>query len=967
MNGGLEGALATALNIRRGEARRTALMFLYQLAIVSAFIVGRTARDTLFLSRHDLKQLPLMYVGVAVSVSVSSITYARLSERWRRDVGILFFLIGCAVIMVGAFALLTTDSAGSWFYPALYLFVEIVGAISMIQFWTYANEIFSAREAKRLFAIIGAGGVVASVLCGFIIASAAKKTGAEPLVLLVALLLLGGAASVRAIQKSVDRPLEPKRKAKAAPGTAKPAEALPLRHLRLIAGIVCLTMLTSTIVDYQFKVIARSAFVGHEDALASYFGYFYGFAGVVSFFVQFFAIGRLLERAGIVAALLVLPIGLLSGAAGLIFMPVAMALTAATLAKGAENVFRYTVNDASMQLLYVPLSASVRARAKTLIDGMVKPISVGTSGVLILLLGPIFAGGQDGSDFAHALAWLDVALIAGWVTLVISIRSEYVRSLLGTLRARRLDFSSPFSLATDEASVRVLKEALRSEKDTDVAHALELLPSLRVDLSADLARLAVHPSPEIRIACLEHLGKSGRFDYMELIRSRMADVDPKVRAAAVEAICAKSRERAIREVRGFLKDRSAVVRGAAVSGMFKHGGLDGVLAGAETLKSLFADPDPQARIQGAHVLEATEVRSFYQPVLVLLQDPSLEVVAAAISAAGAMKSPELAPSLIYKLGNPRTAKAAARALTAMGESVVPLLTTVLRNTKEQSAIRREVPRILSKVGGPDTLKVLLERLDETDPVLLLEITRAAARIREKAPNVMAEDPRLSAAMKRELLLAYQSLAVLVDLGVDPSDLLGEALLLRQKRRLALAFRILSIRYSTRTIELIFANLDSESRALRHNAVELIDNLLPREESKLILPLIEEHTLEERVALGVELFPLERRPKEAWLKELIGDPDPWIATAAIHSVGSDAMALAVLERPEPHDPLVLEAGCRSLTLVLEAARSEEKLSLVERFLERALASSHQPVHDAAELLRAGLHPGLLRARSSSHAT
>ena len=183
-------------------------MFLYQLAIVSAFIVGRTARDTLFLSRHDLKQLPLMYVGVAVAVSLSSLAYARISERWRRDVGILAFLVGAAALMIGAFALLATNVAGPWFYPVLYLLVEIMGAISMIQFWTFANEIFAAREAKRLFAIIGAGGVVASVLCGFTIASAAKRIGAEPLVLVVALLLLFGAYVVRAIAKSVGRPAD---------------------------------------------------------------------------------------------------------------------------------------------------------------------------------------------------------------------------------------------------------------------------------------------------------------------------------------------------------------------------------------------------------------------------------------------------------------------------------------------------------------------------------------------------------------------------------------------------------------------------------------------------------------------------------------------------------------------------------------------------------------------------------------
>ncbi len=937
MRRAIENAIESSLRVRREEVTRTGLMFLYQLAIVSAFIVGRTVRDALFLSRYPLERLPLMYVIVAITVSLVSLTWSRFSDRTRRDRAIIGTLGAASAAMVATYGLLAADLAGHWLYPALYVFVEVYGAISMIQFWTYANEIFSSREAKRLFALIGAGGVVASVVCGFAVGGAARGLGAEALVLTAGAFLAMGAVVVHFIGKVAGHEPHgsPKAKAKAERAAARRG-VLANRHLRLIAGIVCLTMLTTTLIDYQFKVIARQSYAGDENGLAAYFGYFYGFAGLISCFVQFFAIGRLLERAGIAIALLVLPLGLLSGTGALLvasFTAAIPALLASTLAKGAENVFRYTVNDATMQLLYVPVAARLRARAKALIDGVVKPVSVGISGLAILALTRVFGA----AEVARDLAWLDLLLIAGWIALVLGIRKEYVRSLIGTLRTRRLDFDSPFSLLADDETVKVLRKALESPQETEVLHALELLPSVRADLGAEIARAASHPSPEVRIRCLELLGRAGKLEHMDAIRARFTDLDARVRASAVRAFCALGRERTFREASVFLRDRSPVVRGAAVTGLFEHGGLDGVLAAAETLKALLGSGEPGARVVGARVLEEARARNFYAPVLVLLQDSALEVRQAAIRAAGAMRSDALAPALVYQLAHPRVARAAAAALAAYGEEVEPLLVTVLGHRREDPAIRRQIPRILARIGGADAMAALTDALGDDDHPLVAEAARAIARLRSRRPELEVDDARVAAAMRAEIQAAYQALATLVDLGVADTTLLGEALALRHERRLSVAFRLLSIRYPTRTIELVYLNLESDNKALRSNAVELVDNLLPREESRLVLPLLEAQGVAERVAAGAALFALERRAPEAWLAALVVDRDAWIATTAIHHIadaGPASLLGEALARPGRWDALVLETTCHAITRAWSAG------AVVPR--ERALALAEAAV-------------------------
>ena len=64
----ISGFFETVLLIRPGEGRRTALLFLHLLLASSVFILGRTVRDTLFLTFYPVplsKALPWMFISTA--------------------------------------------------------------------------------------------------------------------------------------------------------------------------------------------------------------------------------------------------------------------------------------------------------------------------------------------------------------------------------------------------------------------------------------------------------------------------------------------------------------------------------------------------------------------------------------------------------------------------------------------------------------------------------------------------------------------------------------------------------------------------------------------------------------------------------------------------------------------------------------------------------------------------------------
>ena len=59
-------------------------------------------------------------------------------------------------------------SNAGWVLYAYYMWSAIVGLVLVAQFWTFANEMFTPREGKRLFGLITAGGTLGGMAGGIL-------------------------------------------------------------------------------------------------------------------------------------------------------------------------------------------------------------------------------------------------------------------------------------------------------------------------------------------------------------------------------------------------------------------------------------------------------------------------------------------------------------------------------------------------------------------------------------------------------------------------------------------------------------------------------------------------------------------------------------------------------------------------------------------------------------------------------
>src|SRR5678816_4628267 len=114
--------------------------------------------------------------------------YSTAARRVPRQYVIPITQAVLVVLLVIFWALLRNDWA--WVTVALYFFGQVLGMLLLSQFWTLANDVYDARQAKRLFGLIGGGACLGGAVGAAITATRVEAIGSNNLLLVSAITLL---------------------------------------------------------------------------------------------------------------------------------------------------------------------------------------------------------------------------------------------------------------------------------------------------------------------------------------------------------------------------------------------------------------------------------------------------------------------------------------------------------------------------------------------------------------------------------------------------------------------------------------------------------------------------------------------------------------------------------------------------------------------------------------------------------
>ena len=252
-----------ALNIHPGDLGRGSLLCACLFLVIATYKIGGVAAPALFLSRFQAKQLAYADMSSALLVILVIAGYVRLARRVPFQGlllgGTLFFASNC-VLFWGLIHYLHL----AWLFPVFYVWVKIFGVLVPTQIWTLANYVLTTREAKRVFGMVGGGGIAGWIFSGYFSKTIAKTLGTESLLLGMVLFLLICTGLIVLIWRS-----GLVAKGRSAGGTEESAEGGPknlfgsmrvvfsLSYLRAIAAVICIGSLVTTLTGWQFLAIAQ--------------------------------------------------------------------------------------------------------------------------------------------------------------------------------------------------------------------------------------------------------------------------------------------------------------------------------------------------------------------------------------------------------------------------------------------------------------------------------------------------------------------------------------------------------------------------------------------------------------------------------------------------------------------------------------------------------------------------------------
>jgi AAA family ATP:ADP antiporter len=283
-----------ALNLHPGELRRGLPLFGYLFLVMASYVTGRVARDSLFLSRFPAVQLPYVDIATALAVGLVIAAYINIGRRC----SLRNLLLGSLALFTSnccLFWTLTRFRPASWLYPTIYVWVGIFGVLATTQVWALANHVLTTREARRIFGLVAGGAIAGGIFAGFFSKVASKAFGAESLLLGMAIFLSLCPPLVviiwRQHQEAVSGTEPTEVAAELGPQNLLHSVKLVVSSLSAGDHSSHLDLAVTAVVGWQFKAIAKE-FIPAKDHLATFFGDFTFYAGILALLVQLLLTSR---------------------------------------------------------------------------------------------------------------------------------------------------------------------------------------------------------------------------------------------------------------------------------------------------------------------------------------------------------------------------------------------------------------------------------------------------------------------------------------------------------------------------------------------------------------------------------------------------------------------------------------------------------------------------------------------------
>src|SRR5687767_663801 len=250
MNLWVQRVLGRVVSLREDEATVALLMFAYSFMAMTAHNILKPVTGSNFIDQLGADNQPFVQLAVGVFIGVLMHWYSNFVRKLPRRRVIPITQLAIVALLVLFWGLQRTGAI--WVTVGLYSLGLLLGVFLISQFWTLANEVYDARQAKRLFGFIGAGASLGGAAGATLVMTIVHAIGTDSLLLVSAATLTGCLGLVMAInRRQVVGGVRPLHEETGVGGREAIGLLLASPHLRTVALVVACAAAAATVVEQQ--------------------------------------------------------------------------------------------------------------------------------------------------------------------------------------------------------------------------------------------------------------------------------------------------------------------------------------------------------------------------------------------------------------------------------------------------------------------------------------------------------------------------------------------------------------------------------------------------------------------------------------------------------------------------------------------------------------------------------------------
>jgi AAA family ATP:ADP antiporter len=427
--GPLERALSVFADVRAGEGVGVLLLTLNVFLLLGLYYLLRSARQALILTEgapfgwSGSQLAAYSAAGMAVVLLGVVPLFGWLASRVPRlrliSITTFFFASNLGLFFLAG-------RAGYRIAAPFYIWLGVFNVFVVAQFWSFANDLYTEGQGRRLFPLVGVGASLGAWVGASSVTPLVRQLAFTPftLMLLAGVVLLVALAITWIVNNRETATTDPEgKRAEHEPLGKEGGFALVLRdpYLRWIGVLTILLNVVNSVGGFLLNQVVENnanavgAIAERQQFVTIFFSTFDARVSLLGLLLQLFVASRALRYWGVRGSLFILPVIALVNYSIIAVAPI---LAVIRLGKILENSTDYSIQNTLRHALFLPTSREAKYKAKSVVDTFCTRFGD------VLQAAVVFGGTAIGLGI-WGFAWLNVALTLVWLAVALQIAREH--------------------------------------------------------------------------------------------------------------------------------------------------------------------------------------------------------------------------------------------------------------------------------------------------------------------------------------------------------------------------------------------------------------------------------------------------------------------------------------------------------------------------------------------------------------